>query len=66
MTYFRDLRDPVYREYCASIVRLQKRFSQEDRDQTVREFLSEGLNAKEIADHYGLSGAQVLYLNAKF
>lgn len=66
MTYFRDSRDPVYREYCASIVRLQKRFSQEDRDQTVREFLSEGLNAKEIADHYGLSGAQVLYLNAKF
>lgn len=37
------------------------RFSQHDRDRIVREFLSEGLNAKEVAHHYGLSGAQVLY-----
>ena len=61
MTYFRDSTDPAYREYCAKIVGLQKRFSQQDRDRIVREFLSEGLNAKEVASHYGLSGAQVLY-----
>ena len=60
MTYFRDSTDPAYREYCAKIVSLQKRFSQQDRDRIVREFLSEGLNAKEVASHYGLSGAQVL------
>ena len=53
MTYFRDSTDPAYREYCAKIVGLQKRFSQQDRDRIVREFLSEGLNAKEVASHYG-------------
>ena len=61
MTYFRDSTDPAYREYCAKIVGLQKRFSQQDRDRIVREFLSEGHNAKEVASHHGLSGAQVLY-----
>ena len=49
MTYFRDSTDPAYREYCAKIVSLQKRFSQEDRERIVREFLSEGLNAKEVS-----------------
>ena len=61
MRCFRDSTDPAYREYCAEIVALQKRFTQEDRNRIVREFLSEGLNAKEVANHYGLSGAQVLY-----
>ena len=61
MRCFRDTTDPAYREYCAEIVALQKRFTQEDRNRIVREFLSEGLNAKEVAHHYGLSGAQVLY-----
>ena len=61
MTYFRDSTESAYREYCAKIVGLQNRFSQHDRDRIVREFLSEGLNAKEVASHHGLSGAQVLY-----
>ena len=30
MTYFRDSTDPAYREYCAKIVSLQKRFSQQE------------------------------------
>ena len=45
MTYYRGEADPAYREYCAKIVSLQKRFSQEDRERIVREFLSEGLNS---------------------
>ena len=49
MTYYRGEADPAYREYCAKIVSLQKRFSQEDRERIVREFLSEGLNAKEVS-----------------
>ena len=61
MTYYRGEADPAYREYCAKIADLKNRFSQQDRDRIVREFLSEGLNAKEVANHYGLSGAQVLY-----
>ena len=58
MKYFRDSTDPVYREYCAEIVGLQKRFTADDRNRIVREFLSEGLNAKEVANQYHLSGAQ--------
>ena len=61
MKYFRDSTDPAYREYCAEIVGLQKRFTAEDRNRIVREFLSEGLNAKEVANQYHLSSAQVLY-----
>ena len=61
MTYFRGSTESAYREYCAKIVGLQNRFSQHERDRIVREFLSEGLNSKEVAHHYGLSGAQVLY-----
>ena len=48
MTYFRDSTDPSYREYCAKIVGLQKRFSQQDRARIVREFLSEGPPALKI------------------
>lgn len=48
MRCFRDSTDPAYREYCAEIVALQKRFTQEDRNRIVREFLSEGLNAKKL------------------
>ena len=61
MTYFRDSTESAYREYCAKIVGLQNRFSQHDRDRIVREFLSEGLNAKEVAFQYHLSSAQLLY-----
>lgn len=61
MTYFRDSTDPAYREYCANVVAQQKRFTQEDRNRIVREFLSEGLNAKEVAFQYHLSSAQLLY-----
>ena len=60
MTYYRGEADPAYREYCA-ITGLKTRFSQQDRERIVREFLSEGLNVKEVAIHYGLSGPQVLY-----
>ena len=61
MTYFRDSTESAYREYCAKIIGARLRFSQEQRNQIALEFLRQGLDAKEVAARYHLSGAHVLY-----